>query len=49
MKAMLAEMDYIVVEILTVPTNMKILAIPLFELYDNAVRFVASPDLLLAM
>lgn len=25
-------------EILTVPKNMKLVALPLFELYDNAVR-----------
>jgi len=27
-------------EILTVPKNMKLIALPLFELYDNAVRYV---------
>lgn len=28
------------VEVLAVPKNMKLLAIPLFELYDNAARYV---------
>ena len=28
-------------EVLAVPKNMKLLAIPLFELYDNAARYVA--------
>lgn len=27
-------------EVLAVPKNMKLLAIPLFELYDNAARYV---------
>jgi hypothetical protein len=27
-----------IVEVLAVPKNMKLLAIPLFELYDNAAR-----------
>lgn len=30
------------VEVLAVPKNMKLLAIPLFELYDNAARYVQS-------
>ena len=29
-------------EVLAVPKNMKLLAIPLFELYDNAARCVSS-------
>lgn len=29
-----------VLEVLAVPKNMKLLAIPLFELYDNAARWV---------
>ncbi|KAL8286298.1 hypothetical protein RQP46_004786 [Phenoliferia psychrophenolica] len=37
-------------QVLTVPSNMKLLAIPLFELYDNAVRYgpmlAAIPHLL---
>lgn len=28
-------------EVLAVPKNMKLLAIPLFELYDNAARYVS--------
>jgi cleavage and polyadenylation specificity factor subunit 5 len=36
--------------VLSVPKNMKLLAIPLFELYDNAVRYgpqlAALPHLL---
>ena len=28
-----------VTEVLAVPKNMKLLAIPLFELYDNAARY----------
>lgn len=42
-----AEMDscsvfhrVVMVEVLAVPKNMKLLAIPLFELYDNAARYV---------
>jgi cleavage and polyadenylation specificity factor subunit 5 len=27
-------------EVLAVPKNMKLLAIPLFELYDNAARYM---------
>jgi len=27
------------IEVLAVPKNMKLLAIPLFELYDNAARY----------
>ncbi len=30
-------------EVLAVPKNMKLLAIPLFELYDNAARYVPDP------
>lgn len=29
-------------EVLAVPKNMKLLAIPLFELYDNAARYVPN-------
>jgi hypothetical protein len=29
-------------EVLTVPKNMKLVALPLFELYDNAVRCVLA-------
>ena len=29
--------------VLSVPKNMKLLAIPLFELYDNSVRCVRNP------
>lgn len=29
--------------VLSVPKNMKLLAIPLFELYDNSVRCVLPP------
>jgi hypothetical protein len=29
---------FLTVEVLAVPKNMKLLAIPLFELYDNAAR-----------
>jgi Nucleotide hydrolase len=31
---------YAMPEVLAVPKNMKLLAIPLFELYDNAARYV---------
>ena len=31
---------YYLLEVLAVPKNMKLLAIPLFELYDNAARYV---------
>lgn len=27
------------IEVLSVPKNMKLLAVPLFELYDNATRY----------
>lgn len=32
----------VIVEVLAVPKNMKLLAIPLFELYDNAARCVLA-------
>lgn len=31
-----------IAEVLAVPKNMKLLAIPLFELYDNAARYVLT-------
>lgn len=33
-------------EVLAVPKNMKLLAIPLFELYDNAARYVRISNIL---
>jgi cleavage and polyadenylation specificity factor subunit 5 len=38
---MLAEWsaDCVAIEVLSVPKNMKLLAVPLFELYDNAQRY----------
>lgn len=32
-------MKIVYAEVLAVPKNMKLLAIPLFELYDNAARY----------
>jgi len=32
--------QFVHAEVLAVPKNMKLLAIPLFELYDNAARYV---------
>lgn len=40
----LVEAHYVltILEVLAVPKNMKLLAIPLFELYDNAARYDVS-------
>lgn len=35
----------LLIEVLAVPKNMKLLAIPLFELYDNAARYAIASSL----
>jgi hypothetical protein len=37
-------LTHFTLEVLAVPKNMKLLAIPLFELYDNAARYVQDPS-----